>query len=86
MMFVIVEDRMKILAVTDDESVAQEMVLALAEEAIYNSFCEDLCSYSPHRTSVTEIIKSYTRRFRLNVLAGVSITIKSPLLTNLKGN
>lgn len=70
MMFVITEDHgtddyMEILAVTDDESVAQEMVLALAEEAMYNSFCEDL-SFSPPRTSVTEIIESYTRRFRLN--------------------
>ena len=71
MMFVITEDHgtddyMEILAVTDDESVAQEMVLALAEEAMYNSFCEDLCSSSPYRISVTEIIESYTRRFRLN--------------------
>lgn len=71
MMFVITEDHgtddyVEILAVTDDESVAQEMVLALAEEAMYHSFCEDLCSYSQNRTSVTEIIESYTRRFRLN--------------------
>jgi hypothetical protein len=71
MMFVITEDHgtddyMEILAVTNDEGVAQEMVLAFAEEAMYNSFCEDLCSFSPHRTSVTEIIESYTRKFRLN--------------------
>ena len=71
MMFVITEDHgtddyMEILAVTDDEGVAQEMVLALAEEAMYNSFCEDLYFPFPYRTSVTEIIESYTRRFRLN--------------------
>lgn len=71
MMFVITEDHgtddyMEILAVTDDEGVAQEIVLALAEEAMYNSFCEDLYFPFPYRTSVTEIIESYTRRFRLN--------------------
>ena len=71
MMFVITEDHgtddyMEILAVTDDEGVAQEIVLALAEEAMYNSFCEDLYFRFPYRTSVTEIIESYTRRFRLN--------------------
>ena len=71
MMFVITEDHgtddyMEILAVTDDEGVAQEIVLALAEEAMYNSFYEDLYFPFPYRTSVTEIIESYTRRFRLN--------------------
>lgn len=71
MMFVITEDHgtddyMEILAVTDDEGVAQEIVLALTEEAMYNSFCEDLYFPFPYRTSVTEIIESYTRRFRLN--------------------
>ena len=71
MMFVITEDHgtddyMEILAVTDDEGIAQEIVLALAEEAMYNSFCEDLYFPFPYRTSVTEIIESYTRRFRLN--------------------
>ena len=71
MMFVITEDHgtddyMEILAVTDDEGIAQEIILALAEEAMYNSFCEDLYFPFPYRTSVTEIIESYTRRFRLN--------------------
>ena len=66
MMFVITEDHgtddyMEILAVTDDEGVAQEMVLALAEESIYRSFYEELCSSSPYRTSVTETIKNYTK-------------------------
>ena len=46
-MFVITEDYgtddyMEILAVTDDEGMAQEMVLALTEELIYNSFYEAL--------------------------------------------
>lgn len=71
MMFVIVEDHgtddyVGVLAVTNDEGVAQEIILALAEEAMYNSFCEDLCSYSQNRTSVTEIIESYTAKFTLN--------------------
>ena len=65
-MFVITEDHgtddyIEILAVTDDEGIAQEIVLALAEEAMYNSFCEDLYFPFPYRTSVTETIKSYTK-------------------------
>lgn len=67
MMFVITEDHgtddyMEILAVTDDEGVAQEMVLALTEELIYNSFYEALHASSSWGDSlVQDVIKSYTK-------------------------
>ena len=70
MMFVITEDHgtddyMEILAVTDDEGVAQEMVLALAEESIYRSFCEALHGSYSIFVNIETIIENYTK-CRLN--------------------